>query len=88
MLRRIIFAALICTFASASDSLVYSADKKDMLERFFSSKQAELIRNLYISFDLGSALVILDDRFVNDITHNSPKRLNPDKTLLTLSYRF
>ena len=88
MLRKIIFAALICTFASASDSLVYSEDKKDMLESLFSSKQAELLRNLYIKFDLGSALVMLDSRFVDDTTRNSPKRLNPDKTLLTLSYRF
>jgi len=88
MLRKIVFAALVCTFASASESLVYSADKTNSLDALFTSKKAELIRNLYINFDLGSALVMLDDRFVSDMTRNSPKRLNPDKTLLTLSYRF
>lgn len=88
MLRKIIFTLLLSTFVYASESLDYCANESKGLDQLFSSKQAELIRNLYVHFDLSSALVMLDQDFANDISKNAPKRLNPDKTLLTLSYRF
>ena len=88
MLRKITVLILLCSFVYASEYLAYSADEKSGLSTLFSSKKAELMQDIFVKFDLGSALVILNDDFANDFSKNSPKRLNPDKTLVTLSYRF
>ncbi len=88
MLKKIIFTLFLSNSLYASEVLVYSDNSKNSLDGFFSSKKTELLKDLYIDLDLGSALVFLDADLANDISKNSPKRLNPDKTLVTLSYKF
>lgn len=88
MLRKIISTVCLCTFVFASESPTYFSGKNSVYNKIFSGKQAELMSNIFIQFNPGSALVILDENFTDDISKNAPKRLNPDKPLLTLSYRF
>jgi len=89
MLRKmilIVFVSIVSLYASEKTEII--TEKESVLTQFLSQKEINIINDVFMTLDISSALAIVDDKFLLDPLENSPKRINPDKSLLTLSFRF
>ena len=89
MLRKMILIVFISVVSLyASQDLEHKSDSEGALSKFLSHKEMKVINDVFMTLDLSSALAIVDDRFLIDTLVNAPKRTCPDKSLLTLSFKF
>ena len=85
--KAIIVLSLLVIPISASEVLAYKNDKSSSLASLLSYKEAKLKDDLYVSFDLSCMLSLVDERFETDVNPLT-KHINPEKSVITVSYKF
>jgi len=89
MLKKIILVIFVSVMSlCASQDVEVKYEKESALSTFLSHKEMKIINDVFMTLDLSSALAIVDDRFLIDTLENAPKRTNPDKSVVTLSFKF
>ena len=89
MLKKIILIVFVSVVSLyASQGLEVKSDKEGALSKFLSHKEMKIINDVFMTLNISSALAIVDERFLIDNLANAPKRTHPDKSLLTLSFKF
>ncbi|HIC44885.1 MAG TPA: hypothetical protein EYO73_11615 [Sulfurimonas sp.] len=89
MIKRILIILLFLTLSTYGfDDLQYNSDQKSSLEKLLSYKQIQLQDNLFLNLDLFSLFLLVDDSSEAEEPDYLLNGKNPDKTFLTLSYKF
>lgn len=88
MFKKAIFIILfLLVSVDASEVLAYKDNNSGSLSKLLSYKEARLNEDLYVSLDLSHVLTLMDERFETDVNPLAG-HVNPDKSVVTLSYKF
>ncbi len=88
MTRTIVLFTLLTGSIMASTPLSYESKLTGSLGKIFSVCNSQISKNLTMNIDLGSALSMIDPTLLESALQPSAKVVNPEKTVLTFSYRF
>ncbi len=87
MKKILIVLLFLSTFVYASSDNKYTYEAKKPTH-FFLKNTVKVLKNFYIDFDFIRMLSLVDNKFEKDNFINAPRRIESDKPVCMLTYKF